>query len=74
VIGLDEPVAVKPPGLEVTVYELIGSLEKLGAVKDTLAVVDVGDVALTLVGTPGAPLVEPEDEVKIGMGVFYLKT
>jgi hypothetical protein len=37
-IGLEAPVPVNPPGLEVTVYEVIGSPpSKVGAVKVTSA-------------------------------------
>lgn len=55
VIGEDEPVAVMPPGLEVTVYPVIigGTPGLTGAVNDTEAVVAVEDVADTLVGAPG---------------------
>jgi hypothetical protein len=56
------------------VYEVIGNLEKPGAVNVTEIAPPPPSVAVPIVGTPGAPLVEPEDEVKIGMGVFYLKT
>ena len=53
VIGLDAPEAVMPPGIEVTVYEVIAlpPLED-GGLNDTVADALPAD-ALTLSGTPG---------------------
>ena len=53
VIGEDVPVAVKPPGEEVTVYPVIGEPPSFGAVKLTLAL-PLLPLALIPVGTPGA--------------------
>jgi hypothetical protein len=55
VIGEDEPVAVMPPGLEVTVYPVItaGTPGLAGAVNVSEAVVEVDDVAVPIVGAPG---------------------
>ena len=52
-------VAVMPPGLEVTVYELIGfPPDDIGAVQTTTAVpLALPTVAITLVGFPGAVVV-----------------
>jgi hypothetical protein len=54
VIGEDVPVAVKPPGEEVTVYPVIAEPPlSLGAVKLTVAL-PLLPLALIPVGTPGA--------------------
>ena len=54
VIGEDVPVAVKPPGEEVTVYPVIAEPPlSLGAVKLTVAL-PLLPVAEIIVGTPGA--------------------
>jgi hypothetical protein len=55
VIGEDEPVAVMPPGLEVTVYPVItaGTPRLAGAVNVTVADVLEATLAVTLVGAPG---------------------
>ena len=66
VIGLDEPVPVAPPGLAVTVYEVIGNLEKEGAVKVTDAEAFPA-VAVPIVGAVAGPLVAPAEELRIGM-------
>ena len=53
VIGLTVPVAVMPPGLEVTVYKVIGLPPfDAGAVKATVARPPPG-VAVPMVGAPG---------------------
>jgi hypothetical protein len=49
---------------------VIGNLEFVGATHETLAVVELGDDALKLVGASGAPLVLPDCEPKIGTEVF----
>ena len=54
VIGLAVPVAVIPPGLEVTVYPVIGLPFAEGAVKLTIACA-LAAAAATPVGVPGAP-------------------
>ncbi len=56
VIGLEAPVAVMPPGLEVTVYEVI-ALPPFdeGAVKLTVACA-LPATAVTAVGAPGGPV------------------
>ncbi len=51
---------------------MIGNLLKPGGVNDTLAVVAVGDVAEPIVGAEGTPLVDPDDELRIGICLFYL--
>jgi len=71
VIGLDAPVPVNDPGELVTVYEVIGSLENEGALNVTLAVVEVGDVAVPIVGAPGAALAPLENDPRIGMFLLY---
>jgi len=71
-IGELAPVAVAPDD-EVTVYEVIGSFEKLGAVNVTDIAPPPPSVAVPMVGAPGAPLVEPDEEVRIGIHQFYLK-
>jgi len=71
VIGLDAPDAVAPDEL-VIVYELIGSLLKEGAVNVTDIAPDPPSVAVPIVGTPGVPLAEPDDELRIGIALFYL--
>jgi hypothetical protein len=65
-IGELAPDAVAPDEL-VTVYELIGNLEKLGALNVTEIAPDPPSVAVPMVGTPGAPLVAPADDPMIGM-------
>jgi hypothetical protein len=73
IIGELDPVPVMLPGDDVTVYPVIGSLLNEGAVNDTDIVVPVPkSVAVPIVGADGAPLVEPADEPKIGIGLFYL--
>ena len=52
VIGLAAPVAVLPPGLEVTVYDVIGMQPDAGAVKLTVAWA-LPASAVTFVGAPG---------------------
>ena len=53
-IGLDAPLAVKPPGLDVTVYDVMRAPPvDVGAVNATEACV-LPAVATTLVGAPGA--------------------
>lgn len=52
--GEEAPVAVKPPGLEVAVYDVIAELPvSAGAVKATLAEVLVAAEAVPIVGAPG---------------------
>jgi hypothetical protein len=54
VMGDAEPVAVTPPGLDVTRYPVIGDPPSLaGAVNVTDAVALVEDVAVPIVGAPG---------------------
>lgn len=54
VMGLTEPVAVKPPGLDVTVYCSMGAPpSETGGVNETIACPSPAD-AVTLVGAPGA--------------------
>ena len=65
-IGLDAPEAVRPED-EVTVYEVIGNLEKLGAVKETDTTPEEPPEAEPIVGAVEGPLVEPADELKIGI-------
>jgi hypothetical protein len=65
-IGLDAPDAVRPLD-EVTVYEVIGSLEKLGALNDTDTTPDDPPEADTLVGAVAGPFVAPADELRIGI-------
>jgi hypothetical protein len=55
------------------VYDVIGSLLNPGAVNVTDIAPPPPSVAVPMVGTPGAPLVEPDEEVRIGIGLFYLK-
>jgi hypothetical protein len=58
--GLDDPEVLKAiEGELVAVYEVIGSLEKLGAVNVTDTVVALVTVAVPIIGALGAPLVEP---------------
>jgi hypothetical protein len=61
--GLDDPVLVTPPGLEVTVYEVIGlpPLE-VGGLKVTVACL-LPPVAVAPLGTPGS----------VGAGVTLLE-
>ena len=54
VIGLDGPVATMLPGVEVTVYEVIGLPFDAGALKVTY-ICDVPAIAVTPVGVPGTP-------------------
>ena len=77
VIGLKAPVPVNPPGLDVTVYEVIGSLLVAGALNDTVAapllyprLVPTFE-ADTLVGTVGAALA-PLDTGPISLAIFSL--
>ena len=77
VIGLDAPAPVKLPGLEVTVYDVTGSLLVAGAVNDTVAapllyarLVPTFE-ADTLVGTVGAALA-PLDTGPISLAIFSL--
>jgi len=69
VIGLDAPVPVNEPGELVTVYEVIGSFEKLGALNVTDALA-LPAVAVPIVGAPAGPLVEP-CAPRIGIWVSY---
>jgi hypothetical protein len=71
-IGELAPDAVAPDEL-VTVYELIGSLEKLGAVNVTEIAPEPPSVAVPMVGALAGPLVAPADDVLIGITLFYLK-
>jgi hypothetical protein len=50
---------------------VIGSLLKLGAVNVTDALA-LPAVAVPIVGAVEGPLVEPADELRIGMYLFYL--
>jgi hypothetical protein len=50
---------------------VIGSFENEGAVKETDAVA-LPAVAEMLVGAPGTPLFDPEDELRIGIFLLYL--
>ena len=52
--GLAAPVAVKPPGDDVTVYEVIGLPFALAPLNVTVAWVSPG-AAVTVVGAPGNP-------------------
>jgi hypothetical protein len=54
------------PGLDVTVYEVIGNLLNEGAVKVTEADA-LPAVAVPIVGAVAGPLVEPAADVLIGM-------
>jgi hypothetical protein len=49
----------------------MGSLEKLGAVNVTDAEA-LPAVAVPIVGALAGPLVEPDEELRIGMCLFYL--
>ena len=71
VTGEDAPVPVIDPGDEVTVYEVIGNLEKLGAVKVTDAFA-LPPVAAPMVGVVGSPFVPALCEPRIGIQLFYL--
>jgi hypothetical protein len=62
-------VPVNDPGLEVTVYELIGNLLNEGAVKVTDALA-LPAVAVPMVGAVGTPLGLADDPM-IGMRLFY---
>ena len=54
VIGLEVPVAVLPPGLDVTVYDVIGLPPvDVGGVKRTVACALPDTAADTAVGAPG---------------------
>jgi hypothetical protein len=79
--GLDDPEAVKLPGLEVTVYDVIASPpSEAGAVKETVACA-LPMVAVPMVGVPGtvapavgeteleAPLVEPVPDALVAVTV-----
>ena len=55
VIGEDALDAVMLPGDDLTVYEVIGSLEKLGAVNETVTCPLLPAVAVPIVGTDGLP-------------------
>jgi hypothetical protein len=72
-IGELAPDAVAPDEL-VTVYELIGNLEKLGALNVTEIAPEPPSVAVPMVGALGTPLVAPADDPIIGMCLFYLTT
>jgi hypothetical protein len=66
VTGLAEPVFVKPPGLEVTVYPVIGEPPSLvGAVNVTVAWV-IPAVAVPIVGAPGTVEGVTEFEAELG--------
>ena len=75
--GLDAPDAVKEPGVDVTVYEVIGSLLE-GAVKVTVAApllwaLEVPTlVAVPIVGATGELLAPEALAPKIGITLFYL--
>ena len=62
IIGLVAPVAVKPPGLEVTLYDVTPPPPVVGAVKLTVACVLPG-TAVAAVGAPGS----------IGTGITLLE-
>jgi hypothetical protein len=74
--GLDAPDAVKEPGVDVTVYEVIGNLLE-GAVKVTVAApllwaLDVPTlVAVPIVGAAATPFAPEALAPMIGIGVFY---
>jgi hypothetical protein len=72
-IGELAPVAVAPDD-DVTVYEVIGSFEKLGAVNVTDIAPPPPSVTVPIVGALAGPFVAPEDDVLIGIVLFYLKT
>jgi hypothetical protein len=72
IIGEVAPVTVILSGVLVTVYEVIGSLEKLGGSNETLAVVAVSAVADVTAATVGAPLTLAVEEALIVIGLFYL--
>ena len=61
-IGLPDPVPVRPSGLEVTVYEVIGEPPSdAGAEKVTDAVPSLADTAV-MAGEPGAPVGVTDDD------------
>jgi hypothetical protein len=71
-IGLDDPEALRPPGLDVTVYEvMLAPPVDVGAVNATEACV-LPAVATTLVGAPGAVAVTgdppPVPVLTLGLG------
>jgi hypothetical protein len=71
-IGLDDPEALRPPGLDVTVYEvMLAPPVDVGAVNATEACVLPAD-ATTLVGAPGAVRVTddppPVPVLTLGLG------
>ena len=71
-IGLDDPEALRPPGLDVTVYEvMLAPPVDVGAVNATEACVLPAD-ATTLVGAPGAVRVTgdppPVPVLALGLG------
>jgi hypothetical protein len=71
-IGLDDPEALRPPGLDVTVYEvMLAPPVDVGAVNATEACV-LPAVATTLVGAPGAVRVTddppPVPVLTLGLG------
>jgi hypothetical protein len=75
--GLDAPDAVKEPGVDVTVYEVIGNFEVEGAEKEIdadpllYARPDPALEAETDVGTVGAGFAPLDEAPMIGIGVFY---
>jgi hypothetical protein len=75
--GLDAPDAVKEPGVDVTVYEVIGSLLE-GAVKVTAAApllwaLEVPTfVAVPIVGATGELFAPEALAPRIGIRLFYL--
>jgi hypothetical protein len=71
-IGELAPDAVAPDD-EVTVYDVIGSFEKLGAVNVTDIAPPPPSVAVPIVGALAGPLVAPAEDVLIGIHLFYLK-
>ena len=73
-IGELAPDAVAPDEL-VTVYEVIGSLEKPGAVNVTEIAPEPPSVAVPMVGAPGAPFAAPADDPMIGTySILQLKS
>jgi hypothetical protein len=64
-----ESVPVIPPGEDVAIYDVIGELpELLGAVNETVAVVDPVDVAVPIVGALGG---DDEDVVVELLSALY---
>lgn len=69
-IGLDEPEAANPPGLEVTVYEVINAPPvNAGTVNATEACATPA-VPTTLVGAPGAAAATVKDLVTVVAALY----